>query len=766
VAPFVDFGCDGDMRPVKGPESDPTYGGTETFTAMDPDGPLTIVSITMVANVFTTNGCQVSVTRTWEVEDCCGLTHQATESYEYNLTPTDIQNDMLPDLMLGCIASEAMIPGPDFIAAGTMAECGDLAISLTSSLPIPAPTSTSVGAFTGGDVGEGLDLDGEMIYAIDLGGPGGMQVRNAKFVPVTAPGIAIVAPRNIFSWGPGTRNYGASLNDDKLESMMRSIRWAAPPGEMFNLDLSNLQVGCRYKVQLLFQDSVGSSRNFDVYAEGALLADNFSTAGGSAAGVVLTHEYTAGDGILNLVLGGTPNAGGDRNPILNAMTLERIPDCSQAIERVYEVAAACAVSSVTQVVMYAIDTAPPMITTAPFVDYACAGDQRVFSNPICPDPTYDGAEAFTVTDPDGTCGISQPRLVSENRVAAGCKVTVSRVWEVEDCCGNVVQATETYAYENKPEKLVSTVRVYANVTRLTINEIEIFDETGANIALGATASSPYGADSGSSVGGVNDGVISLGCCAGLWHPPNGSVNTYVDLDLAAPSYVNLIAVTPRLTCCPRLSNFAVILYDADGNECWREDRVNAACGGNETCNVQPAGYVTQNFSPSRSYEPLGGLAPCALPGVDAGCIDTLGSLPAVDLSGITACEPPVATLVSSAPTTDPINVVCVSGSDGFSYADFGDPAPAGGELDAGADATFEICFSPDAFVAGQASVIWETGDNINGSGLYLYGDDLILATSRNGTQRLITIDLQAMAVIPGTDYLCAYINFDVDAFRR
>ena len=116
--------------------SDPTYGGlVPTVIASDPDGNDTIVRTSIVSSASVTNDCMVTVYRTWEVEDCCGLIGRADEIYSYALTP-EIMAATLEDLDLGCISSSNNIPPPDFIAAGTMASCGAVKISLSNQAAV------------------------------------------------------------------------------------------------------------------------------------------------------------------------------------------------------------------------------------------------------------------------------------------------------------------------------------------------------------------------------------------------------------------------------------------------------------------------------------------------------------------------------------------------------------------------------------------------------------------------------------------------------
>ena len=212
----------------------------------------------------------------------------------------------------------------------------------TTDLPQPPPPPTqnedvffgSIGAFTGGDPGEGLDFEGTFPYAVDVGGIGGQVVGDAEFTDGSefgiddgeSEGVFITDANEILEWHPGA-DYGESDNDFELAEVMRSIRWNVPPGLEIDVDVVE---GEQYKLQLLFAENC-CDRGFDIEIEDEVAVDNFNVqllqegiANGEQA-VFYTHTFTAGDNTLNILLGGENGAAPDNNPILNGFTLELNP---------------------------------------------------------------------------------------------------------------------------------------------------------------------------------------------------------------------------------------------------------------------------------------------------------------------------------------------------------------------------------------------------------------------------------------------------------
>ena len=192
---------------------------------------------------------------------------------------------------------------------------------LATSLPV-----STVGVFTGGDDGEGLDLDGTFLYAFNFGSPGAAgQARDANFTSDSVAGITYVAPNQIPNWHAPV--YGDTANDDVVEKVMRSIRWNGAPGTV-QVNLDGLVAGQSYKLQLLMAET-GLARGFDVKLEGGAIVRNLIPGavqeGSSNQAVVVGYEFQARDSQLNIVLDGMSaddSLIGDRNPILSGVTLE------------------------------------------------------------------------------------------------------------------------------------------------------------------------------------------------------------------------------------------------------------------------------------------------------------------------------------------------------------------------------------------------------------------------------------------------------------
>ena len=198
------------------------------------------------------------------------------------------------------------------------------------------PRSVVVSTFTGGDAGEGLDLDGKFIYAFNAGSPGAIgKVRDADFTADDAAGITLRASHEIPNWA--TPDFGSSANDDLLEGVMQSIRWSDAVNvdqPTVDVDLDGLVVGKRYKLQLLYTESCCGGRAFDVSVEGKLLVHEFNPAGvqgiGTAKaknGAVITYEFTAQDTTLNVVMDGrgvTSPQFTDHNATFSGGTLEEL----------------------------------------------------------------------------------------------------------------------------------------------------------------------------------------------------------------------------------------------------------------------------------------------------------------------------------------------------------------------------------------------------------------------------------------------------------
>jgi len=235
---------------------------------------------------------------------------------------------------------------------------------------IPAAT---VSTFTGGDAGEGLDLDGSFAYAFTFGSASSIgQARDANFTGDGAAGITYFAPNVVPAWHAPA--YGDTANDDAVELVMSSIRYSVAPATL-QVNLANLEPGQRYKLQLLLAEQCCAGRGFDVKIEGGMIVNDLipalvqEGAGNTALGVVVSYEFTARDAELNIVLDGntaTDPAINDRNPILNGVTLERIGSTAPASLELtsYTPTAATFLARGVAGKTYALDYSPSLATAS------------------------------------------------------------------------------------------------------------------------------------------------------------------------------------------------------------------------------------------------------------------------------------------------------------------------------------------------------------------------------------------------------------------
>jgi len=263
------------------------------------------------------------------------------------------------DLILGIETDggAAAQPGTDFglvytytfIATDTSFRVQlDDALGADGNCILAAVTLEELSQFTGGDAGEGLDLDGEFVYAVNLGGPE-QTVQGVTFaaglVESLPAGITTTGDPANYDYNPNNSggnqaaDYGGTANDTALEDIVTHVLY----DPNWTLDLAT-ESGTQYKLQLIFQEAWysnqgGTDRNFDVSVETAspsvvsVVLDDLilgqETDGGATAqpgpdyGLVYTHVFTAADSSFRVQLDDV--AGGDANCILSAMTLEEIP---------------------------------------------------------------------------------------------------------------------------------------------------------------------------------------------------------------------------------------------------------------------------------------------------------------------------------------------------------------------------------------------------------------------------------------------------------
>jgi hypothetical protein len=199
--------------------------------------------------------------------------------------------------------------------------------------------------FTGGEVGEGLDLDGDIVRAFNLGTTSGSTViRDATFVsPTGNPNIVMAGNADFDYFGANGSNFGMEYGANSYDNALEAVLNTAAYGGNWNMDLQ-VTPGQLYKLQLIFQEPFTAyqgvaTRNYDIFhqttpgvgtAGNSLIIDEFTSGmetnglnqAGSDFGKVYTYQFVAQDSFFNVQL--IDSVGGDGNAVLGAVTLEAL----------------------------------------------------------------------------------------------------------------------------------------------------------------------------------------------------------------------------------------------------------------------------------------------------------------------------------------------------------------------------------------------------------------------------------------------------------
>lgn len=233
-----------------------------------------------------------------------------------------------------------------------------LACLLTAPLTAGAAIlSTTTGTYSGGDVGDGLDLyqpTSQYLYALDLGktSAGNLTVGNVTFNPVdvvtpSAPtGVTVTGTSlsNLPTYGDGgffTYAFGATANDDNLELISKSNGQGGPL--TLTLSLGALPTGSQYQLQLLFiDDFLAGTRLTNIVVDGTAVVtglnqrSTINAAGGYTPASPTSYPYTLTKGAVVTVVGTSTGPsltvtvanGGGNAPLLAALTL--VPEPASA----------------------------------------------------------------------------------------------------------------------------------------------------------------------------------------------------------------------------------------------------------------------------------------------------------------------------------------------------------------------------------------------------------------------------------------------------
>ena len=209
-----------------------------------------------------------------------------------------------------------------------------LLLSLGSGHAGTVVTLGNIAQFTGPE-DPNLDLIGNFDYAVNFSANDPVRtVKGLAFKPDTQviAGASFLGPQNVTPWQTKPE-FGVTTDANELEEIMHDIRWAVSPGEKLQATLA-VTPGILYKVQVLFSaNNGGENRRWDIRINGQNAVDEITSFGHSTGAsysinraTVWSYEFTPTATPITVEMGqlfGT-NDGGDRNPIWQALTLERV----------------------------------------------------------------------------------------------------------------------------------------------------------------------------------------------------------------------------------------------------------------------------------------------------------------------------------------------------------------------------------------------------------------------------------------------------------
>ncbi len=192
----------------------------------------------------------------------------------------------------------------------------------------------SIKQFTG-PADPNIDLTGQFDYAINFNDDVQNRTVNGlqfKLDTPAPPGTSFIGPQNVVAW-QAKPEYGASADANSLEEIMHDIRWAnASVAEKLQATLA-VAPGIPYKLQILIGGNNPENRNWDIRFNGQQAVDEIGSLGaqpgstyGSNRSMLWEHTFTPAATPITVEMGDFfgANDGGDRNPIWQAMTLERV----------------------------------------------------------------------------------------------------------------------------------------------------------------------------------------------------------------------------------------------------------------------------------------------------------------------------------------------------------------------------------------------------------------------------------------------------------
>ncbi|MFT5494633.1 MAG: putative repeat protein (TIGR01451 family) [Kiritimatiellia bacterium] len=488
------FGC----NPGEGtiPEPSPSE-----IMATDTCGPVTTL---FVGEVLSTNGCLVTLTRTYAAVDRCNNSNtceQLLTWIEDFDAPTFAQ--CAPDEDLGC--NPSIIPPADTNAVAATDACGGVAISLFSEETVTNGCDVVLTrvymAFD--DCGNSSTCTQVVNWVEDLepptmnGCPPGMDLGcNPQEIPAPDPSslgafdsCGAVAITNIDVLETNgckvalTRTYVVTDMCGNSNTCSHVLSWSEDTeAPQFTSCAPDMDLGCN-PTNIPSADLMAVIATDNCGISDVVLDDETIVTNGFA--VMLTRTYLATDGcgnsntclqtitwrqdfdapeiiefVQDLDLGCNPTniPPADTNAVVaidvygvaTVLVLDEVTTtngCEVTMLRTYQVLDACGNSSNrVQTISWVEDLLPPVIAACPEpIDLGC--------NPAIPAIPAMDTNLVSATDDCGDVSVS---LFSEATATNGCDVTFTRTYLVTDACGNTNSCDEIFTYREDLEAPVIT----------------------------------------------------------------------------------------------------------------------------------------------------------------------------------------------------------------------------------------------------------------------------------------------------------------------
>jgi len=384
---------------------------TPDLTALVSNGNVTNAAVT---DVYTTNGCDITVLRTYRVEDCCGNFDEASVTFTYKIPPGPPTVTGPNPLDLGCLSDAGQIPVPNTAQFTVTAPCSDASLSFVSET---APQMDGCGMrfvrtyVATDECGLTSRFDQVVSYVIEVpleitATEAGASFGCVTSVPVGPPdmsalvvngAVATTLVTEVFSTNgcdvTMVRTYRVEDCCGKRDEAAVTFSWTQAPDIPAIVGAADLDVGCLPNANQVPQPN---TTPFQV--------------SGACSPATLVHLSDSGAAL-----------DGD--------------GCTYRFVRLYEATDECGQrSTFTQNVSYVLESAVQLLGGNASEDFGC-----VAANPVPPPDWTQFAVSGTVISSNVT------DVVNSN----GCDRTLVRTYSVGNCCGLKVDRQRVFTWTER-----------------------------------------------------------------------------------------------------------------------------------------------------------------------------------------------------------------------------------------------------------------------------------------------------------------------------